>query len=251
MNTGNDMLDYPQLITRDLILQLPFVQISEFAKKRRAPNWKEIEKEIKLIVERNNVELIDLLANSMLKAITEEVTLGNVTEDTLEELKDKMGYLNSKFRRLDAYFDTLTTYEQRDLLLPFIEKEINTLVRNKDSFKTILISKEQWKKLNLNIYFFKPACSGSLFTCCNKLLRFGHSTTFTSLIHVFFNIFAFRKEQAPMPRPERAENGAGALLAYARLARSDLVYFVCLFGSQACLVCRLPAPLSLAQARRA
>jgi hypothetical protein len=154
MNTGNDMLDYPQLITRDLILQLPFVQISEFAKKRRAPNWKEIEKEIKLIVERNNVELIDLLANSMLKAITEEVTLGNVTEDTLEELKDKMGYLNSKFRRLDAYFDTLTTYEQRDLLLPFIEKEINTLVRNKDSFKTILISKEQWNQNDASIYTY-------------------------------------------------------------------------------------------------
>ena len=84
------------LITEELMFQLPFRQISDLAKKNRVPDWRMIQKEIEILAENNKDDVVNFLANSMLKAITEEVTLGSVSETTIEEIKNKMGYLNTK-----------------------------------------------------------------------------------------------------------------------------------------------------------
>ena len=135
--------DFP----KELMFQLPFIKIFDFAKNQRAPHWREIGAEVKIIARDNRAEIEDLLGNAMIKAMTEDVNLGNISDDTLKEIKDKIEYLNSKFKYVNDYFESLGVYDQRNLLLPFIEKEINSLIKFKDKFKIIITSKEKW---NLN-----------------------------------------------------------------------------------------------------
>lgn len=135
--------DFP----KELMFQLPFISIFDFAKKQRVPHWREIEAEVEIIARDNRAEIEDLLGNAIIKAMTEDVKLGNISDDTLKEVKDKIDYLNSKFKYVNDYFESLGAYDQRDLLLPFIEKEINSLVKFKEKFKITITSKEKW---NLN-----------------------------------------------------------------------------------------------------
>ena len=132
--------DFP----KELMFQLPFIQIADFAKGNRAPHWREIEAEIEIIAKDNREEIVELLGNSMIKAMTEDVKLGNISEDTLNEVKTKIEYLNSKFKHVNQYFDSLDAYGQRSLLLPFIEKEINSMIKYKERFRTIVTSKTEW-----------------------------------------------------------------------------------------------------------
>ncbi len=135
--------DFP----KELMFQLPFISIFDSAKKQRVPHWRDIEAEVEIIARDNRAEIEDLLGNAIIKAMTEDVKLGNISDDTLKEVKDKIEYLNSKFKHVDDYFESLSAYDQRNLLLPFIEKEINSLVKFKDKFKIAITSKEKW---NLN-----------------------------------------------------------------------------------------------------
>lgn len=129
---------------KELMFQLPFVQIADFAKRNHAPHWREIREEIEIIAIDNRDEIVDLLGNSMIKAMTEDVGLDNISEDTLKEVKTKIDYLNEKFKYVNQYFDSLDVYGQRSLLLPFIDKEINSLVKYKERFRTVVTSKAEW-----------------------------------------------------------------------------------------------------------
>ena len=142
--------DFP----KELMFQLPFIQISDFAKGNRAPHWREIVAEIEIITKDNREDIVELLGNSMIKAMTEDVNLGNISEDTLNEIKTKIEYLNSKFKHVNQYFDSLDAYGQRSLLLPFIEKEINSLVKYKEKFRTIIASKLEWNSNDSLVYSY-------------------------------------------------------------------------------------------------
>jgi len=132
-----------QEFSRALIIPLPFNQISDFAKKHRVPNWRVIEAEVERVA-MDNQEEIAKLGNSMIKAMTEDVSLGKISDVTLEEVKSKIDYLNSKFKHVDEYFDSLDPYGQRDLLLPFIDKESSALAKYKDNFRIFITSKVEW-----------------------------------------------------------------------------------------------------------
>ena len=142
--------DFP----KELMFQLPFVQIFNLAKGHRISYWRKIEAEIEVIARDNRKEIVDLLGNSIIKAMDEDVRLGNISEDTLKEVKDKIEYLNSKFKYVNEYFESLDSYEQRSLLLPFIEKEINSLIKYKEKFRAIVTSKEAWDSNDSLIYSY-------------------------------------------------------------------------------------------------
>lgn len=145
---------YSQMVTEELMYQLPFKQILEFARINRAPNFKVMYKEIQTIVDGNNEEILSFMLDSVLKATVEEVTLGSVTDSTLDEIKDKIDYINSKFGHVDAYFNSLNLNDQKRLLLSFIEKEIKFLINNKDNFRALVAAKVKWDSNDALIYSY-------------------------------------------------------------------------------------------------
>lgn len=142
--------DFPN----ELVLPLPLSQIFEFAKKNRAPSWRSIAKEMELIANDNKEEIIEMMGDSMVKAMTEEITLGNVSDKTLAELNSKMKYLNSKFEHLNTYFEGLGAYDQRNLLLPFVDKESSSLAKYREKFREKVTSKSEWNETDALIYSY-------------------------------------------------------------------------------------------------
>ncbi len=138
----------------ELALPLPLSQIFEFAKKNRAPSWRSIAKEIELIANDNKEKIIELMGDSVVKAMTEEITLGNVSDKSLAELNSKIDYLNSKFEHLNNYFEGLGAYDQRKLLLPFIDKESNVLAKYREEFRKKVTSKTEWNSTDALIYSY-------------------------------------------------------------------------------------------------
>ena len=180
------------LITEELMFQLPFRQISDLAKKNRVPDWRMIQKEIEILAENNKDDVVNFLANSMLKAITEEVTLGSVSETTIEEIKNKMGYLNSKFSHLDAYFNGLSHDDQRKLLVSFVEKEISSLTKNKDRFRVLVTSKSDWNLNDGLIYSYYLLYLDTM-TVCRIALKNASQYTLNSRLNVIKTLlFAYK-----------------------------------------------------------
>ncbi|MGC8622201.1 MAG: hypothetical protein ACP5U0_09830 [Caldisphaera sp.] len=138
----------------ELILSLPFKQIAENAKKTREPLWREIKAEIEKIAFDNKEAIIDLLSNSIIKAITEEISLGKVSEGTMKEVTSKIEYLNDKFKYINKYFESLDPYVQRSLLTPFLDDECSSLARYKENFATLVASKEKWDLNDSLIYSY-------------------------------------------------------------------------------------------------
>lgn len=136
----------------ELMVPLPFKQISYYAEKQRAPSWHEIKAEVDKIAMNNKEEIVDLLSNSMIKAITEDISLGKVSEDTLKEVKSKIEYLNLKFKHVNEYFESCDPYVKRTLLAPFIDEESSSLARYKENFRLLVISKTKWELNDALIY---------------------------------------------------------------------------------------------------
>ncbi len=145
---------YIQDFPIDLAFSLPFKQIFDLARKRRFPNKSEIEKEVMAIALKNKDEIVDLLSNSLLKAMNEDIRLGEISNDTTKELNTKISYLNNQFKSVNGYFESLDVEDQRDLLLPFIEKELSTLIDYKNKFERKLISKSEWDDNDSIIYTY-------------------------------------------------------------------------------------------------
>lgn len=147
---ANPQYKFPQ----ELVLQLPFTQISDFAKTNRAPQWRKISAEIEIIARANKDEIINLFGNSMIKAMEEDVKAGDISEDTLKEIKTKIEYINSKFKYLNEYYEQLNAYDKRSLLMPFIDRELTALVNYKDAFMTNLTSKTEWDQNDSLMYSY-------------------------------------------------------------------------------------------------
>ena len=145
---------YIQDFPIDLAFSLPFGQIFNLARKRRFPNKSKIEKEVMAIALKNKDEIVDLLSNSLLKAMSEDIRLGEISNDTTKELNTKISYLNNQFKSVNDYFESLDVEDQRDLLLPFIEKELSTLIDYKNKFERKLISKSEWDDNDSIIYTY-------------------------------------------------------------------------------------------------
>jgi hypothetical protein len=138
----------------DLIYSLPFQQILYNAKKNHIANSRQMEKEVEILSKQNKDEIIDLLTNYMIKAMEEDVKLGNVSDSTVKEIGTRIDYLNSQFRDINDYFENMDIYDQRKLLLPFIEKELNNLINFKDKFKQKINSKPKWNDNDSIMYTY-------------------------------------------------------------------------------------------------
>lgn len=138
----------------ELMIPLPFKQISYHAEKQRVPTWREIKAEVDKIAMDNKEEIVDLLSNSIIKAMTEDISLGKVSDDTLKEVKSKIEYLNLKFKHLNEYFESRDPYVQRSLLAPFINEESSSLARYKENFKILVTSKTKWELNDSLIYSY-------------------------------------------------------------------------------------------------
>lgn len=135
-----------------LIIPLPFEQISDHAKMHRAPDWREIKEEVDKIAMDNKAEIVDLLSNSMIKAMMEDISLGKVSDSTLKEVNSKIEYLNLKFKHINDYFESRDPYTQRSLLAPFIDEESSSLARYKENFRILVTSKTKWELTDSLIY---------------------------------------------------------------------------------------------------
>jgi len=166
----------------DFIIPLPFNQISNFAKKSRAPNWRQIEADVKRLA-MDNQEEIAKLSDSMIKAMTEDVSLGKISDIILEEIKSKIDYLNSKFKHIDEYFESLDPHDQRDLLLPFIDKEISILAKYKDNFKIFIISKSKWDLNDSLMYSYYLLYQDSI-TAWRSILKQASRETIKSKLNI-------------------------------------------------------------------
>lgn len=153
--TSNEYITYttPDLLGF-LLTQLPVLEIFQFAKKNRDPNWREIELEIGKVANENKEEVVDLLSNSMIKAMEEDVRLGDVTEDTSKEITTKISYLNERFSHLNSYFGGLTPNQQRDLLLPYMGEELKQLNKFKNNFKDKINKKSKWDSNDTVMYTY-------------------------------------------------------------------------------------------------
>ncbi len=141
-------------IPKELVLPLPIEEISEYAKKNHVPYWQDIQKEVQRVVKDNQEKIEDFLTNSMLKLMNEDVSLNNINESTLKEFTKKLDYLNSKFKYLNEYFESLSSNDQRSLLLPFINSAVKSLTNYKKTFKINLISKTKWNLNDSIIYSY-------------------------------------------------------------------------------------------------
>ncbi len=170
-----------QVYSGELMLQLPVRQIFEFARKNRVSNWRTLEKEIDALVDENKEELEELLSGSIMKAISEETMLGDVTEETSKDLREKFDHLNTKFKHIDDYFNTLDAYDQRNLILPFIGKESKQLTDAKDRFRTMIISKSTWDSVDTLMYTYYLTYLDAINALRNVLKKASRDTIISKL----------------------------------------------------------------------
>ncbi|MCL5089807.1 MAG: hypothetical protein M1382_01395 [Candidatus Marsarchaeota archaeon] len=183
---------YIQDFPIDLAFSLPFKQIFDLARKRRFPNKSEIEKEVMAIAFKNKDEIVDLLSNSLLKAMNEDIRLGEISNDTTKELNTKISYLNNQFKSVNDYFESLDAEDQRDLLLPFIEKELNTLIDYKNKFERKLISKSEWDDNDSIIYTYYSVYQETI-AVYRGILKKANRIRIGSVLNVIKTILFFYK----------------------------------------------------------
>jgi len=135
---------YAQEAPIELMYPMPFMQILNLARKRHSAYWRTIQAEIEKVAIENKEAVVSFLSDSIIKAMEEEVTLGEVSSDTMKELKTNINYLNNQFKNLNDYFESLDVKDKKELILPFIEREITDLRNYRDKFVEMVNSKPRW-----------------------------------------------------------------------------------------------------------
>ena len=176
----------------ELMIPLPFNQISEYAKRHRYPSWRAIEAEVKKIAMDNKEEIIDLVGSSLIKAMSEDISLCKATEEATKDVKSKLEYLNSKFTHLNQYFDSCDSYEQRNLLSPFIDKESSSLARYKEKFRVLVTSKTKWELTDSLIYSYYLLYQETI-NVYRVLLQLSSKETINSRLNTLKSLMFFYK----------------------------------------------------------
>jgi len=172
---------YAQEIPIELLLPMPFKQISDLARKRRSAHWRAIQAEIEKVAIENKEAVINFLSDSIIKAMEEEEELGEVSSDTIKELKTNINYLNNQFKNLNDFFESLDVVDKKDLILPFIEREITDLRNYRDKFVEMVNSKPRWDDNDAIICTYYSLYQENI-TVYRNLLKKAHRWEIESII---------------------------------------------------------------------
>lgn len=183
---------YTQEFPIELIFSLPFKQIFEFARKMRDPNRFKMEVAIGKLAHDNREDIVDLLSSSLIRAMDEDIVLGEVSNDTMKEIKTKVDYLNEQFRSIDSYFESLKVEDQRKLILPFMEKELTTLINYKDKFAARINSKSKWNDNDSIIYTYYSLYQENM-AVYRKILKTASREKIGSVLNIIKIMVSFYK----------------------------------------------------------
>jgi len=174
---------YAQEVPIELLFPMPFKQISDLARKRHNAYSRTIQAEIEKVAIENKEVVISFLSDSIITAMEEEAKLGEVSSDTMKELKININYLNDQFKNLNDFFESLDVVDKKELILPFIEREITDLHNYRDKFVEMVNSKPRWDDNDAIICTYYSLYQENI-TVYRNLLKKAHRWEIESIIDI-------------------------------------------------------------------
>jgi hypothetical protein len=159
---------YPLDFLRIITSQFPFAQIEELSKRLHYPTSRLIRREVEEIVNANKEQIFDL-SNSIVKVMESEVTLLAPDASLVNDMKNKLEYVNDKFKHINEFYEECTAVQKRELLLPFLSEESNKLDKYYQLFVNKVTEKGKWDNNDADIIVYYKLYTDFLKILYNKI----------------------------------------------------------------------------------
>lgn len=145
---AQSQMSYPLEFIKRMTLQYPVEEAAEKSRERRYALREKIHKEMLTFAEINQTELL-ALSDAIVKFMEYEVNMLVPSKKEIGDFISKLEYLQTRFKYTTNYLtDVVEPQDKRDIFLPFMKDEFETLDKYDNLFLSKLNEKKEWDSVD-------------------------------------------------------------------------------------------------------
>jgi len=148
-----NIYDFPTDFIAQLVLQYPIKQIADFVRARHMNEAIVVKAEIEKVA-REQAQVVREICNDMVKLMDYDDKLLLPEQEEVEQMKDKLTYINKRLKHTSEFLANRSPQEQRELFLPFLQEETDKLEKYEDYFFDKIDLKPIWELNDVTIHTY-------------------------------------------------------------------------------------------------